>query len=1004
MKKVLIGLAAFLMLIIVSLALVPVLFKDKIKASIDKQLEKSLNADIYFDINKFSLSVFKNFPNVTATLGDFGIINRAPFEGEVLFAADKMEIEVNLKSILFEEHPRIKGILLVQPIINIIALEDGTANYDITVSTDDQAETEAEESEFYFSIDHWEIIDGYLMVDYRPASYYMELLGVNHKGSGDFSQTIFDLSTFTSADTVIVAYDGVTYLSNNSAKVDAVISISEDYTRYAFKENEVWLNDFAFSFAGWFKMNEEDYDMDISFETQHNTFKSLLSLVPGMYNSSFADLKTSGDLAFNGLVKGKFSDEQMPAFNVSLMVKDGFFQYPELPAPVSNIQVDLFIDNQDGIIDNTFVHLKQMHIDFGSNPFDASVIIENLKDYPIDASLNGRLNLAELTSMFPIEGVNLRGTFNVDAKAKGMYDGEQNKIPALDLNMSLQNGFVKSADFPMPLEDLSFKSNVRNTSGKMDETVITLSNFNMKLDDERFTADLVLRNLNDYTWNLKASGGIDLGNITKIFPLDGMSLDGKIKADLQTQGRMSDLEAGRYDRMPTSGNMSITAFNYKDAELPYEINLATAQASFDPAKITVSNVRGTIGKSDFAVDGVINNYMEYILSDAALLKGRINYNASLLDLNEFMEETEEAETETEEAYGVIPIPQNLEFILRSKVSTVKVMDLTLNNAEGDIVLKDGIANLSGLKFNMLGGSFVVNGSYNTQDINKPSYDFGLKIDNLSIPQAFSTFTTIQAFVPVAEMIVGNFSTDFKVSGLLQQDLMPDLSSVTGSGLVKIAQAALRESPVISSITTVTKLEDANEVSIKDVIMSASIDNGRLSVKPFDVKMGNYTTTIAGSTGMDGSINYNLKMNVPAGKLGADFSGLVSQFAGGRGAVSPDQNIPITIALGGTYANPRPVLVLDEQKEQLRDAVAAEVEERGREAIQQAIKGTEAEKLVGGILGRTTTDTTKRDSGVVASPIPVTKDEAKEKAEEEARKLQEEAQKKIQNLLKRKGGG
>jgi len=40
-----------------------------------------------------------------------------------------------------------------------------------------------------------------------------------------------------------------------------------------------------------------------------------------------------------------------------------------------------------------------------------------------------------------------------------------------------------------------------------------------------------------------------------------------------------------------------------------------------------------------------------------------------------------------------------------------MMEYTLTNATGNILVKDGIANLSGLKFNMLGGAFVVNGSY-----------------------------------------------------------------------------------------------------------------------------------------------------------------------------------------------------------------------------------------------------------------------------------------------------
>ena len=159
-----------------------------------------------------------------------------------------------------------------------------------------------------------------------------------------------------------------------------------------------------------------------------------------------------------------------------------------------------------------------------------------------------------------------------------------------------------------------------------------------------------------------------------------------------------------------------------------------------------------------------------------------------------MEGTEEAPaTEDTTSYGVIPVPENIDFILHSDLKTVKMMDLTISNATGDIIVKDGMANLSGIKFNMLGGAFVVNGSYNTRDIKHPKYDFGLKIDNLSIQQSAASFSMVRSYAPIAGLVAGNFSTDFKVSGELLDNLMPNLKTVNGAGLVKIAQASLKDS-------------------------------------------------------------------------------------------------------------------------------------------------------------------------------------------------------------------
>jgi uncharacterized protein involved in outer membrane biogenesis len=985
LKWFLIIFGGLIVLLLIAAAIVPALFKDDIKAAIDKELAKSVNADVVFD--DLNISLFRHFPNITAGLDNLGVMNRAPFEGEVLFATEEFEVEVNLMDLLGDEL-RVKGISLIRPQVNIKVLKDGRANYDIAIPSADTTTTTEEPGEFSFGIDHWELVDADVTYDDQSMPYVLTIKGLNHSGSGDFTQDVFDLKTKTTADTVTTAFDGVEYLTNKKLDIDATVSISEGYTKYTFKENTVMVNDFGMSFDGWFKMNEKDFGMDLTFKSPDNSFKSILSLVPGIYTKSFNDLKTSGDLAFNGFVKGTYSEKQMPAFNLNLLVKDAMFQYPDLPTAVKNINVDLLVDNKDGVIDNTIVDLKKMHLDFGSNPVDARARITKLYPTNVDADLSAKLNLAELTSMFPMDGLQMKGDYAVNLKAKGIYDSLKKVIPAIDATMSLANGYMKSADFPVPMDDMHFTSDIKNTSGKMAETVINVNDFTMLMDGEKLNADLRLENLDNYTWDLKLNGGIDLEKMTKVFPLEGMTLAGKVKANIQTKGKYSDVQAEKYDRLPTSGTASVAGFKYITKDLP-EVTLSEASVVFDPRKIDLQKLNGTVGRSDFTVTGAVLNYLGFIFGKNETIKGNVNFSSNLFDLNEFMtgEEAPESPTDTT-SFGVIPVPTNIDFLLNSRIKSVKLMNFDMTNAAGDIVVKDGIANLRGLKFNMLGGSFVVDGSYNAKDLNHPKYDLGLKIENVSMKEAANASTLVQTYAPIAGLVNGKFSTDFKLNGELRQDMMPNLATVNGGGLIRIAQAALKDSKLISGITSITKLQDTDEVTLKDVLMSATLTGGKLSVKPFDVNFGNYKTTVAGATSLDGSIDYNLKMEVPAGKLGTEFNSLISKYSGTK--ADPNANIPLTIGLGGTVTDPQPRLVTDAQKEQAKDAAVNAAKEEGTKVLEKAVKGTEAEKVLKGILG----DKKKDSASATTDTTKATSTDVKEKVEDEAKK-------KIQNLLKRK---
>ena len=955
-KRLLIGIGVLLILFVATAIIVPIVFKDDIKAAIDKEIANSVNADVIFNVDNFDLTLFKNFPNATAIISELGVFNRAPFEGVPLFVVESLEVEVNLKDLLFGDELRLKGITLVRPQINIKVLEDGRANWDITYpSTDTTTVVEEESGAFSFGIDHWEIISGDISYDDKSIPFSMIAKGLNHTGNGEFNEIEFDLKTKTLAESVSVTFDGVEYVSNKHLDADMVLGISEEYSKFTFKDNTAKLNDFGLAFDGWFKMNDTSYEMDINYKTEESTFKGLLSLVPGMYTDDFGNIETNGNVTFAGMVKGTFSDNQMPAFNLAVNVNDGMFKYPDLPTAIKNINMDLLVDNKDGIIDNTLVDLKKLHLEFGNNPVDARMLIKNLKNF--DGNIKASLNLAELNKMFPMQGLDMRGSFSIDATAKGIYDSLSKIIPALDVAMSLKDGYVKSSDFPLPIEDLHFASTVKNTSGKMAETRIEVKDLSLLMDGEKFVADMTIQNLDDYNWDIKANGGVDLEKMTKIFPLEGMTLAGKVKADLQTKGKMSDVDASRYDRLPTSGTASLENFKFTSKDLPYAVTITRAQATFDPKKIELKNTEGTIGKSDFAIDGSVSNYIGYLFSPNETIKVNVVFKSNLLDLNEFMTDSEETGTTTEsESFGVIPVPENIDFILHSSLKTVKMMDYTITNASGDIAVKDGIANLNGLKFNMLGGTFQMTGSYNAKDIEHPKYDMALKIESLAIQQAASSFSVVKTYAPIAGLVNGDFNTDFKISGELLPTMMPNLATVNGAGLIKVAQAALTQSKLVSGISSLTKLEGSDKVTLKDVLMSASISNGRLSVQPFDVQFGSYKTTVAGSTGLDGSIDYALKMNVPAGKLGGQLQGFINQQTGSNNSTS---EVPVTIGVGGTYNDPKTRLVMQEQKQQVKEAVTKVVEDKSKEVVQEALKGTEPKEIVSNLLKGTKPDSTQQ---------------------------------------------
>jgi hypothetical protein len=1005
MKKFLLIVGGFIVVVLLAAAVLPFIYKDDIKAALDDAIAENVNAKVYFDESRFGLTLFKNFPNLTVTLGGLGVVGIDEFKKDTLAAVDQVDVVVNIMSVINGNY-RISGLYLNEPNIYVKVLANGKANYDIAKPSEEPVAEEAptESGDVQFGIDKWEIKNGNIVYDDATIPFYMAMKGMNHTGSGDFTLEVFDMDTYTEIENLVVSYDGVEYMSDKRLKADMALNMDLGQMKFTFKDNVVSLNDFGLNFDGYFAMPKEGYDMDISFSSPENSFKSLLSLVPGMYSDSFTGLTASGDTQFSGFVKGIYNDTQMPAFNFGMKVIDGNFKYPELPSAVSNVNVDMLIDCADGNIDNTLVDIKQFHLDFGNNPVDAKLTIKNLVNYDMVADIQAKLNLGELATMFPMEGLEMKGMFSMNAKSQGVYDSIANTIPTIDMEMGLADVFIKYAEYPIPMEQMNMHTTIKNESGKMAETVVLMDKFTMLVDGEKLESTLRFENLDDYTWDLAVNGGIDLEKIMQIFPMEGMELKGKIGANMQTKGKMSDVDAERYDKLATSGGMTVSNFYYADADLPQGFAISESELSFNPKEVRLSKFNATLGRSDMAMTGAITNYMAYVMNDETI-KGELNFSSNSFDLNEWM--TDEDTTATVEAdtatLEVVEVPKNIDFILRSSITSLLYDNMEIKNMKGNIIVKDGVVKLDNGKFNLMDGQFAMDGEYDTRDLEKPLFAFDFSITDMSIKAAYNTFTTVQQLAPIAEKMEGKFSTDFVMAGALGQDMMPVMESILGQGVVKVAEGKVNDLKVLTALSSVSKLgDDSGTLSLKDVIMQAEIRDGRVWLKPFDVNVGKYKTTIAGSNGIDGTMDYVMAMNVPAGAASAAANQAIASVTGVSSAIS--SNIVMNFGVGGTYDDPKVTLksvdageggksATDAAKAKIAsemDAKKQEATKKAEEAKAEAIKQAEEKK-----------EAVVKE---VEEKKEAAKEEVKEQVEEKKEEVKEEAADKLKGLLKKKKGG
>lgn len=168
-KKIgLIGGITFLVLLI-SILLIPVFFKDQIKELALNEANKMLKADVA--IGDFDLTIFSTFPKMKLTFNDVSITGREEFEGVKLVDVKTLEARLDFWSVINMENIGIRSIHVIEPNIHVQVLETGVANYDIVKTSEELAaeEVDTTSTPFQLSLNFYEIKKGYIIYDDRDT-------------------------------------------------------------------------------------------------------------------------------------------------------------------------------------------------------------------------------------------------------------------------------------------------------------------------------------------------------------------------------------------------------------------------------------------------------------------------------------------------------------------------------------------------------------------------------------------------------------------------------------------------------------------------------------------------------------------------------------------------------------------------------------------------------------------------------------------------------------------
>ncbi|WP_281233274.1 AsmA family protein [Flavobacterium gelatinilyticum] len=1022
LKKAAIFILTLFLLLIITLTVVPYVFKDQIRDKIESLADEKLNAEVRFD--EIGLSVFKHFPALILYTKNVSVVNKKfQSASSKVVNAKTAAVGVNFYSLL-KGKIVLDAVYLDEANLNLEIDPKGKANFDIVKPTEDTADTTQTE----FKIKRVVINKTNISYNDKSAVLKFKVQDLNYKGTGDLSADYFDLNSDVKIKTFDFSVDGVDYVRHKPINAEIVTYIDTKALKFKFERNTVRIKNFPFSFNGHFAFIKGGYDFDLRMQSKNSTLEEMLSIIPPAYDQWREQMDITGNIDFKIFARGKYMQDQsekpivsadleinkgtiaykkikepvkdinisakalirdldinklkfdldnlsfnldnkktvlnfhsegfkklkiktavnahldaakfkealnlnehdvrgeiavdlkadgvflrdlgfsvrlnktdtiiksIPKFDLRVSLKNGYLKNVNKNEAIRNVNLDLSLTAKDSILRNVSGKITNLNAEALDNFVRGRFELHKLYPFTVDTELDSKINLASIHKFYPLDSLEVKGDLNLKVSMHGVLNRKQKKYPSSKSEIHIKNGYVKSLKFPnIPIENINVNAAVTSMKGTGEDLNIKLQPAEFLLAGSPFKVQGEINNFYDLVYNIRTQGTLDIGKLTKIFPIKDVSVSGIIQTNLIAKGSKKDLDAKNYDNIKNGGKLEAKNIVIKSVLFPEPFQISKGTFKFFKDKMRFEDFNASYGKSDLVLNGSIHNALRYFFNRKHLyqnnekLKADIDLVSNHINAKEFFDmiavytdqkaEQEEGQKEGQKADSivvntaskngrdanknyVIRIPRTADLKISAKVNLLQFDTYKINDFVGNLVVNERKVQVTQAAFNMAGTKIEMTGDYKAQHRLLAKYNANFKASNFDIQRAYAEIPIFAEMVTMAKDAYGLVSVDYQFAGSIDQNMDIDFKSIDGEGTLTLEDIKFKNFKLLNHVAKKADAADLEKASFNKIAIHSVIKNNVMTITPTTMKMAGFRGKLEGQVTMDGKLNIGFRLGLP----------------------------------------------------------------------------------------------------------------------------------------------
>ena len=467
----------------------------------------------------------------------------------------------------------------------------------------------------------------------------------------------------------------------------------------------------------------------------------------------------------------------------------------------------------------------------------------------------------------------------------------------LYFELSLKGGFTRpriiidfgSKNATILHPETNFRVSKANLTGRFSSfglsdfstATLQLKDVSGQLNNKNFSSDFDLKNFERPQVDFKFKGELEAESLKPFFDQAYLNnASGTLSVDVSLVGNLEKLKDRKTAQQVTiDGSVEMKGVSLNTRIRNIDLKNLTGNFQFTNNDLAMSNVRGTLGKSDFILNGFFKNIVSYLIFENQPIGIETDLQSNFLDLDELLQLAFGQETGDAYQFSLSP---NLYLNFDCKIERLKYQKFRATDVDGNLLVKNKAARTDRIKLKTMGGSLLLSGVLDARTDKKINLTATSKLSAIQLDSLFYVFGNFRQNWIQDKHLNGLASADIQ----LETDFTPDLKIVPKSLVadidLNVKKGELNNFEPIQELNKFLDDDGLKQLRFADLKNEIHIEKEIILIPKMEVRTNVTTIQISGRHTFDQHLDYRIVAPLRnKKKINVDEAGEAFQQEGGR---------------------------------------------------------------------------------------------------------------------------